>query len=95
MTDLTLCQRRDCSGRMIYYADEPIPFADWLEMSERLDTELINGVMIENMAAQYPHEWIFVWLLSILRPYVTRRKLGAVLGSRTAVQIHNYQGTTA
>ena len=39
MTDLTIRPRRECSGYMICYVDEPAPFADWLELSESLDTD--------------------------------------------------------
>ena len=73
--------------RQVYVADGPIDFATWIDLAQTLDTELVRGVMINKMAAQYPHEWIFAWLLSILRPFVTHRQLGRVLGSRTAVKI--------
>ena len=48
--------------------------------------------MVDRMSAQYPHEWIFVWLLSIMRSYVTYRELGIVLGSRSAVKISGNDG---
>lgn len=47
---------------------------------------------MERMAAQYPHEWTFMWLASILRQYTRRLGLGTVLGSRTPVRIHEHAG---
>jgi Uma2 family endonuclease len=44
------------------------------------------------MATQYPHEWIFMWLASILRSYTRHLGLGVILGSRTAVKISEFDG---
>jgi Uma2 family endonuclease len=44
------------------------------------------------MSAPFDHERLFAWLLFLLYGYVRRRKLGEVLGSRTAVQINEFGG---
>jgi Uma2 family endonuclease len=49
--------------------------------------ELIEGVMIMASPAFEPHEDLFGFLLTVLRAFVTHRKLGRVLGSRFAVYI--------
>ncbi|HLK60278.1 MAG TPA: Uma2 family endonuclease [Chthonomonadaceae bacterium] len=92
MIDLDIRPECDPVPRKTYIADSPIDFASWLEIAQELDTELVRGVIVERMSAQYPHEWIFAWLLSILRPFVTHRKLGVVLGSRSAVKISGNDG---
>lgn len=92
MTDLLLPPASDSPPRMVYAADSPIGFAAWLRLGENLDTELVHGVMIPRMAAQYPHEWRFAWLLTVLRAYTRHLNLGVVLGSRTAVKINEFNG---
>jgi Uma2 family endonuclease len=92
MTELDIYPCCEHEARRKYVADGPIDFQTWLEFNGKMDTELIRGVMVDRMAAQYPHEWIFAWLLSILRQFVSHRKLGVVLGSRTAVKISGNDG---
>ena len=92
MDVLDLTPLRECDERTYYVAEYPVDFAAWLQIAEELDTELVQGVIVEKMAAQYPHEWIYVWLLSILRPFTSHRALGTLLGSRTAIKISNYSG---
>jgi Uma2 family endonuclease len=92
MTDLLTHPESIERPRTAHVADDPIDFQTWLSVGERLDTELINGVMLEKTAAQYPHELIFMWLASILRQFTGKRGLGTVLGSRTAVKISNHDG---
>lgn len=72
--------------------DGPIDFETWICLSHEYDTELIDGVMVDRMSAQLPHEWIFAWLLTLLRIYVGEAKIGVVLGSRTAVKINDFNG---
>src|SRR5215207_1284325 len=84
--------RQQVEGRVVLYADRPIPFSAFLTLSTDRDLELVEGVMIEKMAAQLEHEKLFAWLLTVLNGYVRRRQLGVVLGSRTAVEIHAYSG---
>lgn len=83
---------RERTERQIYIAEGPIDFATWLKLAENIPTELVKGVMIDKVAAQYPHEWIFAWLFHILGPYVRHQRLGMVLGSRTAVKITENDG---
>ncbi len=82
----------DNGTRRMYAADSPIDFETWLDLAEDMDTELVRGVMIDKMAAQYPHEWVFGWLHSIILSYVMERSLGVVLGSRSAVKINAVDG---
>ena len=82
----------DSGSRRVYAADSPIDFETWLDLAEDMDTELVRGVMIDKMAAQYPHEWIFGWLHSVMLAYVIERSLGVVLGSRSAVKINAVDG---
>ena len=71
----------------IYLTDAPVVFEQWLELAQELESELIRGVVVEQMVAYCPHESIFTWLLTVLYGYVMNRHLGKVLGSRTAVKI--------
>ena len=91
MTNLLIYPEGDVS-RNTYVADRPIDFETWVSLPENLDTELIKGVLVSRMAAHYPHEWIFMWLASILRQYTGKLGLGVVLGSRTAVKIDRHDG---
>lgn len=92
MTDLLIRPVSEGPPRTVYAADSPIDFTTWLEIAENLDTELVNGVIVDRMATQYPHEWIFAWLLTLLRNYTRNLGLGVVLGSRTAVKISEFGG---
>jgi Uma2 family endonuclease len=92
MASLEIRPCLDTDNRRKYVADGPIDFETWLRVSSELDTELTRGVMVERMAAQYPHEWIFIWLAGILSQFVAHRKLGTVLGSRSAVRISENDG---
>lgn len=92
MTELDIHPYCECGDRITYVADRPIDFATWIEIAEELDTELVRGVMIPRMSAQYPHEWMFAWLFRLLGIFVEERSLGIVLGSRTAVKIGRNDG---
>jgi Uma2 family endonuclease len=75
------------------FASRPITFEEFLQLTgEDDDVELINGVMVEKMAAQLDHEWLFAWLYRVIGVYVEKRKLGIALGSRTAVEISEFNG---
>lgn len=80
------------AGRVIQYAERPIPFPEFLALSADRDVELVEGVMVEKMAAQLEHEKLFVWLDRVVGTYVSHRNLGIVLGSRTAVEISAFGG---
>lgn len=78
--------------RVVRFSKRPITFEAFLELSGDTDMELINGVMVEQMAAQLDHEKLFAWLFWILHGYVKQKGLGIVLGSRTAVEISTFGG---
>lgn len=80
------------AGRVIRYAERPIPFPAFLALAADQDVELVEGVMVEKMAAQLEHEKLFVWLDRVVGTYVSHRNLGIVLGSRTAVEISAFGG---
>ena len=92
MTNLMIQPECITEPRHVHVADRPIDFESWLTLEPDLDTELVKGVMVVRMAAQYSHEWIFAWLFALLRNYTRHRKLGTVLGSRTAVKIDSHNG---
>lgn len=92
MVDLDIRPALEAVPHRSYVADGPIDFEAWLNMAQEMDTELVRGVIVEKMAAQYPHEWIFIWLVSILNAFVKHQKLGKVLGSRSAVKIRDNDG---
>lgn len=80
-------------GRVLHIAERPISFEQFLDMTgEDDDVELVKGVMVEKMSANYPHEKRFAWLFWILYGYVQQRRLGTVLGSRSAVEIDQFGG---
>jgi Uma2 family endonuclease len=79
-------------GRIVRFSERPITFETFLDLSGDTDMELVDGVMVEQMAAQLDHEKLCAWLTWILSGYVERKGLGIVLGSRTAVEIGTYGG---
>lgn len=92
MLELELRPETDRVPRAVYTALRPVDFETWLALTPHWDTELIGGVVVERMAAQYPHEWIFAWLMSIMRPFAGYFQLGTVLGSRSAVKVSATDG---
>ena len=53
------------------------------EVPEEGKIELINGVMVEQIAALTSHERLQGFLFTLLHGYVEERDLGEILGSRT------------
>lgn len=93
MTDLMLDTTRVNEDRIVRHARRPITFAEFLTLTgEDDDTELVGGVLVEKMSAQLEHEKLFAWLFQLLGVYVEKRNLGLVLGSRTAVEISQFDG---
>jgi Uma2 family endonuclease len=79
--------------RAVRVAKRPISFEAFLRMTDENDSfELLEGALVPKMAAQYPHENRFAWLLAILRIYVSSKGLGVVLGSRSAIEIDEFRG---
>jgi Uma2 family endonuclease len=78
--------------RVVRFAQRPITFEEFLELTGKDDLELIDGVMVEKMSVQLEHEKLFAWLYHLSGLYVEERNLGIVLGSRTAVEISMFRG---
>ena len=79
--------------RTVLVPPRPLTFNEFLDLfGEDDDVELIDGVVVQRMAAQLEHERFQVWLLWLLNGYVHAKRLGIVLGSRTAVQITEHGG---
>src|SRR5437660_2989350 len=96
MTDTTLISpeeiRQQVEGRVVHFAERPIPFPAFLELSADRHVDLVAGVMVDKPAAPLAHEKLFAWLDRVVGTYVSHRRLGIVLGSRTAVEISAYGG---
>lgn len=76
-----------------WLASQPVTFAEFLDrFGEDDDVELVDGVVVERMAAQLEHEKLFAWLFPLMVLYVQERDLGIILGSRTAVEISQFRG---
>lgn len=76
-----------------WVGDRPLTFAEFLEMFGPKDlVELIDGAVVEKSMVQLDHEKLQGWLYVVLTLYVEARRLGIVLGSRTAVEIHQFRG---
>jgi len=79
--------------QVAYVADHPITLDEFCDLvDEDDDVELINGVILEKMATQDPHEDLFRFLLSIMVFYTEKYNLGFIRGSRTLVPITPYTG---
>jgi Uma2 family endonuclease len=71
----------------------PLTFAEFLEGYGSEDqVDLIDGVVVERNMVQLDHEKLLRWIDRVLGLYVEDRGLGIVLGSRTAVEIHQFRG---
>ncbi|MBV9850822.1 MAG: Uma2 family endonuclease [Armatimonadetes bacterium] len=90
---LTLTRERVEETVAQYVYPRPITFDEWLETGDRESlTHLINGTPVEQPMVQLEHEKLNLWLLHVLALYVRRAGLGTVLGTRSSVQISQYQG---
>lgn len=71
-----------------------ITFDEYLDLlTEESKGDLIDGILYMQTPPAYAHEKIFVFLIGILNAFVVRKKLGIVLGSRTAIKFSGYNGT--
>jgi Uma2 family endonuclease len=71
----------------------PITFAQFLDLDGcENHVELVDGVLEERMAVQLDLEKLLGWVGTVLRLLVEEAHLGIVLGSRTAVEIHQFRG---
>lgn len=82
---------RETTDRWIF--SRAVTFREFLDLyGEDDDVELIDGTVVEKMAAQLAHESLLAWLFPLLRFYIDRRSLGIILSSRTAMEINRYRG---
>jgi Uma2 family endonuclease len=79
-------------ARIVAFADDPITFDQFLDLTGDRDAELINGVIVDRTAVYLEHQKLFAWLSSLLSGYVEEVDLGIVLGSRSAVRISLHGG---
>ena len=76
-----------------YVYPRAITFDEWLEIGEHdAPTELVNGTPMEQPMVPLEHEKLNLWLLHVLDLYARRAGLGTVLGTRSPVQISQFQG---
>jgi len=79
--------------RRVYVPPRPMTFTEFLDsFGEDDGVELIDGVVVERVAAQLDHERLFAWLITIIAGFASERDLGTVLGSRSAVEIASHRG---
>ncbi|MDI6794166.1 MAG: Uma2 family endonuclease [bacterium] len=75
----------------VFCTDRPLTVEEFYEMvDEDTNAELMEGVIVMKSPASYRQETLFSFLYTTLNLYVKERKLGQVLGSRTAVRITNH-----
>ena len=80
-------------GRVVRVGERPIPFEQFLEMAEGQWLELVDGVIVEKQpVTQLDHELCSAWLYQVLGPYVKKRGLGLMLGSRIMVRADDFGG---
>jgi Uma2 family endonuclease len=56
------------------------------------DIELVDGMVVQRVAARDIHEDLQGWLSFVLRGYAEAKGLGIIRGSRTAVKITEHRG---
>ena len=79
--------------RKVKVAKRPISVDEFLQIfGEDDEVELVDGVVVERMAATDVHEDVFRFLFVLLDLYVEAKGLGAVRGSRTLVPITPFKG---
>jgi Uma2 family endonuclease len=86
MTTLFLERVETAEHRVLWHAERPITFAEFLEMPERQEQqELAGGVIVEKEMVPLDHEKLLLWLVRLVGSYAEARQLGLILGSRTLV----------
>jgi Uma2 family endonuclease len=71
----------------------PLTFEEFVRLfGEDDDIELVDGMVVQRVAARDIHEDLQGWLLLIMRGYVSAKGLGIIRGSRTAVKITEHRG---
>jgi Uma2 family endonuclease len=73
--------------------EERMSFEEFCDLiDEDQKAHLIDGVMIMEAPASNTHEELFGFLHFILRGYVSSKKLGNILGSRSLIRFSDYTG---
>ncbi len=90
MTSLEIGLDEAVEMRVVRLACRPIAFETFLDLNRDSDMELIKGVMVKKMAAQWEHEKLLAWLFWLLFGYVRQKNRGVVGGSRTTIKIDDY-----
>jgi len=73
--------------------EERMSFEEFCDLiDEDKKAHLIDGVMIMESPASFTHEELFGFLHFILLGYVSRKKLGIILGSRSLIRFSEYTG---
>ncbi|MFA0782085.1 Uma2 family endonuclease [Fervidibacter sacchari] len=71
----------------------PLTFKEFVRLfDEDDDVELVDGMVVQRVAAKDIHEDLFRWLFVLLTDYAEAKGLGIVRGSRTAVKITEHRG---
>ncbi len=71
----------------------PLTFEEFVRLfDEDDDVELVDGMVVQRVAAKDIHEDLFRWLFVLLTDYAEIKSLGIVRGSRTAVKITEHRG---
>ncbi|MFN3422093.1 MAG: Uma2 family endonuclease, partial [Armatimonadota bacterium] len=79
--------------RTLLLTKRPLTFDEFVHLfGEDDDVELVDGVVVQRMAAKDIHEDLQGWLLSLLRFFAEDKSRGIVRGSRTPVKITEYRG---
>lgn len=79
--------------RTLLLTTRPLTFDEFVQLfGEDDDVELVDGVVVQRMAAKDTHEDLFRWLLFLHVGYTETKSLGIVRGSRTPVKITEYRG---
>jgi Uma2 family endonuclease len=88
-----MIQERVREESIKWVGTRPITFAEFLDLEgHENQAELVDGVVEERSVVQLDHEKLLRWVDHVLTPYVEERGLGIALGSRTAVEIHQFRG---
>ena len=90
MTDVVIATNEEIEARVIRLAERPIRFTEFLDLNVDSNCELIAGVMVEKMAAQWEHERLIVWLSTLLHAFTQHKGLGVVAVSRMTVRIDEF-----
>ncbi len=92
MSSLLRETEQSVEGRVVRFAERPITFDHFIDLAEGLDVELVDGVVVEKAMIQLDHELCSAWLYQVVGPYVKRRRLGIMLGSRIMVAADEFGG---